>query len=96
LYENAKFELGEMVIKKLEELQQFNSQILDNRKKKLIQEKREFENQLVEVGRKIAELGQQEDEKLQYLNSTGALDDYTKLNQVLTDNEKKVTFIITI
>lgn len=90
LYENAKFELGEMVIKKLTELEQFNSQILDNRKRKLIQEKRDFEVQLVEVSKKISELGLQEDEKLQYLNSTGALDDYTKLNQVLSDNEKKL------
>lgn len=90
LYENAKFELGEMVIKKLAELEQFNSQILDNRKRKLIQEKRDFEIQLVEVSKIIFELGRQEDEKLQYLNSTGALDDYTKLNQALGDNEKKL------
>jgi len=90
LYENAKFELGEMVIKKLNELELFNSQILDNRKRKLIQEKRDFEIQLFEVNKTIYELGQQEDEKLQYLNSTGALDDYTKLNQVLNANEKKL------
>lgn len=90
LYENAKFELGEMVIKKLAELEKFNSQILDNRKRKLIQEKRDFEFQLLEISKTISELGSQEDEKLQYLNSTGALDDYTKLNQALSDNEKKL------
>lgn len=90
LYENAKFELGEMVIKKLVELEQFNSQILDNRKRKLIQEKRDFEFLLLEISKTISELGSQEDEKLQYLNSTGALDDYTKLNQALNDNEKKL------
>lgn len=90
LYENAKFELGEMVIKKLNELEQFNSQILDNRKRKLIQEKRDFEIQLTEISKIISELGRQEDEKLQYLNSTGALDDYTKLNQALSDNEKNL------
>jgi len=90
LYENAKFELGEMVLKKLTELEKFNSQILDNRKQKLIQEKRDFEIQLIEVSKVISELGQQEDEKLQYLNSTGALDDYTKLNQALSDSEKKL------
>ena len=90
LYENAKFELGEMVVKKLTELEQFNSQILDNRKRKLIQEKRDFEIQLIEISKIISELGRQEDEKLQYLNSTGALDDYTKLNQALSDNEKNL------
>jgi len=90
LYENAKFELGEMVLKKLVELEEFNKQILDNRKRKLIQEKRDFEIQLIEVNNVISELGEQENEKLQYLNSTGALDDYTKLNQALNDNEKKL------
>lgn len=90
LYENAKFELGAMVVKKLTELEKFNSQILDNRKRKLIQEKRDFELELLEISKKISDLGQQEDEKLQYLNSTGALDDYTKLNQALNDNEKKL------
>jgi uncharacterized protein YydD (DUF2326 family) len=90
LYESAKFELGEMVIKRLDELEQFNSQILDNRKRKLIQEKREFEFKLIEISEIISELGRQEDEKLQYLNSTGALDDYTKLNQALSDNEKNL------
>ncbi|MNX78247.1 hypothetical protein D3C86_1098260 [compost metagenome] len=90
LYENAKFELGEMVVKKLTELEQFNNQILDNRKRKLIQEKRDFEIQLIEISKTISALGKQEDEKLQYLNSTGALDDYTKLNQALNDNEKKL------
>lgn len=90
LYKNAKFELGEIVIKKLAELEHFNSQILDNRKRKLIQEKRDFEFQLLEISKTISVLGSQEDEKLQYLNSTGALDDYTKLNQALSDNEKKL------
>lgn len=90
LYENAKFELGDMIVKKLTELEKFNSQILDNRKRKLIQEKRDFELKLFEISKKISDLGQQEDEKLQYLNSTGALDDYTKLNQALNDNEKKL------
>jgi uncharacterized protein YydD (DUF2326 family) len=90
LYENAKFELGEMVLKKLEELEEFNKLILENRNRKLIQEKRDFENQLFELNNVISELGEQENAKLQYLNSTGALDDYTKLNQALSDNEKKL------
>lgn len=90
LYENAKFELGEMVLKKLAELEEFNKLILDNRNRKLIQEKRDFENHLFELNKLISELGEQENAKLQYLNSTGALDDYTKLNQALSDNEKKL------
>ncbi len=90
LYEEAKVELGDMVIKKLNELEKFNSQLLDNRTKKLIQEKRDFTLQLLEINKSISKLGQQEDEKLQYLKSTGALEDYTQLNKALSDNEKKL------
>jgi len=94
LYEEARVELSGMVIKKLNDLEKFNSQLLDNRTKKLIHEKREFEKQLSEINKKIASLGKQEDEKLQYLNSTGALEDYTKLNKALNDNEKKLHTLI--
>lgn len=90
LYSDARIQLGVMVIKKLEELEQFNAQILDNRTKKLIEEKREFERQLSEYNRQIQALGKQEDEKLQYLNSTGALEDYTRLNEALRDYEKQL------
>jgi uncharacterized protein YydD (DUF2326 family) len=90
LYNTAKVELSEMVQRKLAELEKFNSQILDNRTQKLLEEKRKFESQLSDLNKEIHELGKQEDEKLQYLNSTGALEDYTKLNQALSDNEKKL------
>lgn len=39
-------------------------------------------------------MGKLEDEKLQYLNSVGALEDYSKLNQALSDNEKKLHTLI--
>jgi uncharacterized protein YydD (DUF2326 family) len=91
LYHEAKVELGEMVVKKLADLEKFNSQLLDNRTKKLIEEKRGFEKQLSEINKLISKLGKLEDEKLQYLKSTGALEDYTKLNEALSDNEKKTT-----
>jgi uncharacterized protein YydD (DUF2326 family) len=90
LYNNAKVELSEMVQRKLAELERFNSQILDNRTQKLLEEKQKFESQLSDLNKEIHELGKQEDEKLQYLNSAGALEDYTKLNQALSDNEKKL------
>ena len=90
LYKDAKVSLGAMVIKKLEDLEKFNIQLLDNRSKKLIEEKRSFQKQLSEINIIISKLGKQEDEKLQYLKSTGALEDYTKLNKALSDNEKKL------
>ena len=90
LYKNARLELGNMVLKTLDELEKFNSQLLDNRLDKLNQEKNSFEKELRETEIEIKELGKQEDEKLQYLNSKGALEDYTKLNQALIDYEKQL------
>lgn len=90
LYEEAKVQLGKMVVKKLDELENFNSQILDNRTNKLILERREFEKELSELNKSISKLGNLENEKLQYLNSTGALEDYAKLNKVLSDSENKL------
>lgn len=90
LYETARVELGDLVIKKLSELEQFNSQILNNRNIKLIEERKSFEKQLTEISKTISTLGKLEDEKLQYLNSTGALEDFTKLNQALNTYEKQL------
>lgn len=90
LYEESKIQLASMVVKKLEELEDFNSKLLDNRAKKLLEEKRHFEKEIAELNKTISKLGKVENEKLQYLNSTGALEDYTKLNKALTDSENKL------
>lgn len=85
-YQEAKIQLNDMVIKRLEEVKMFNAQILDNRSFNLLQEKQQFEKCLSETEEKIVALGQQEDEKLQYLNSHGALDDYTQLTHLLAEH----------
>ncbi len=50
-----------------------------------LQEKARFERSLSETESKIAYLGHQENEKLQYLASHGALDDYTQLTKLLAE-----------
>jgi uncharacterized protein YydD (DUF2326 family) len=76
--------LGEVVLKKLEEVENFNTKILANRGLRLMQERNIFENQLKETNQIIQKLAKKEDEKLQYLNAHGALDDYTQLTKQLS------------
>lgn len=94
LYKEAKFQLGEAVIKRLDELENFNNKLLNNRNQKLLEEKNKFEIELNRVTEIIQKLGGQEDEKLQYLNTHGALEEYTQLNRQLTDNEKKLEKLV--
>lgn len=53
LYEEAKVELGDMVIKRLDDLEQFNSKLLDNRAKKLIQEKENSRGSYLKLIKKL-------------------------------------------
>ncbi len=86
-YAEAKIQLNEMIIKKIEEVEAFNSKILDNRTLSLIKEKQNFEIELRNLESQISSLGKLEDEKLQYLNSHGALDDYTQLTNLLAESK---------
>jgi len=86
-YAEAQIQLTDMITKRLEEVEAFNTKILDNRLISLSKEKQNFENQLSEIESQISYLGKQENEKLQYLNSHGALDDYTQLTNLLAENK---------
>jgi uncharacterized protein YydD (DUF2326 family) len=86
-YAQAQIQLSDMVVKKIEDVEAFNAKILDNRTIGLLKEKQNFENQLSEMEGKITHWGHLEDEKLQYLNSHGALDDYTQLTNLLAENK---------
>lgn len=85
LYKDAKVALPDSVIKKLAEVEDFNNKILDNRSKRLLKEKADFEKKLYEFETGIKRLGKQKDTKLEYLNSKGALDEFTKMNEQLRD-----------
>ena len=88
-FEEANISLGDMVIKKLEEVEAFNEQLLNDRSRILLKQQEEYTRQLKEAELKIKELEAEENEKLQYLNSHGALGDYTKLTELLSDLKAK-------
>lgn len=86
-YNEADFQLGDILIRRLKEVEDFNKKLLSNRSIKLFEDKTRFENSLNETLSVIKSLGKKENEKLKYLNAHGALDEYTSLNKQLTDKE---------
>ncbi|KYG79368.1 hypothetical protein AWW67_13415 [Roseivirga seohaensis] len=82
-YKQARLELPEMVIKRLDEVQSFNEKLTDNRGRRLFKEKQSFEKELHDISEIIRTLGRKKDEKLGYLNTKGALDEFTNMNDQL-------------
>lgn len=93
LYNDAKFTLPELITKQLSEVENFNNKILDNRSKRLLKEKQDFEKKLYEFETGIKRLGKMKDAKLEYLNSKSALDEFTKMNEQLKDLKIKLDSI---
>ncbi len=93
LYQEAQVVLPDFIAKRLAEVEEFNSKILDNRSKRLLKEKRDFEKKLFELEVTIRKLGKAKDSKLEYLNTKGALDEFTKMNEQLKDLKIKLDSI---
>ena len=85
LYREAEIQLPGFVKKQLADVEEFNGKLLDNRSQRLMREKHDFEKKLKDVEAIIKNLGKQKDSKLEYLNTRGALDEFTKLNEQLKD-----------
>ncbi len=95
LFEEASFDFGNQVVKKLNELNTFHKQLLKDRQKRLLEEKKRFEKDLIEVQKEITRLGKIEDLRLQYLNKHGALEEYTALNSKLINLKVRIDKLIT-
>ncbi len=85
LYREAEVELPDFIKKQLADVEEFNSKLLDNRSQRLLKEKHDFEKKLIDMEAIIKNLGKQKDAKLEYLDTRGALDEFTKLNEQLKD-----------
>lgn len=90
LYDEARLTLSEMVVKRVEEVEEFHSKLLSNRTKRLIDEKKELALQLRDVESEKISLGKKEDELLQYLDTHGALEEFTALNNQLANLKTKL------
>lgn len=89
-YGNIRENFNELIVHKLDEVENFNKKLLANRYERLMEDKRKIEAQLEELEATIVRMGQERDQKMQYLNSRGALDEYTALNKQLSDYRLKL------
>jgi uncharacterized protein YydD (DUF2326 family) len=84
LYKEAQVILPDSILRQLGDVENFNRKLLDDRTLRLAKEKAAFDKKLSEVEGTIKKLGREKDLKLEYLNTRGALDEFTKLNEQLT------------
>lgn len=85
LYKEAQFIFNKKVTKQIEEVEAFNEKLLNDRYKRLSEEKKRLARDLKDFESNIKILGESVNEKLQYLNAYGALEEYTALNRQLSD-----------
>ncbi|MDP8212101.1 MAG: DUF2326 domain-containing protein [Candidatus Zapsychrus exili] len=90
LYKDAKLSLNDMVIKKVSEVETFNKRLLISREQRLSGEMKLLKDKLLEVEKTITALGKELDQRLQYLNTHGALDVYSALNSQKNNFEIKL------
>ena len=79
LYEEASVYMPEELLRKLDEVEEFNKNLLDNRSRRLSKEKGDIQASIDSIERDIYRLGNEKNEKLSYLSDKGALDEFTKL-----------------
>jgi uncharacterized protein YydD (DUF2326 family) len=93
VYEAANIEIPDMVKKNLDEVLHFHKELVESRNSRLRKELSRQKTELKELDDKIAELGIQMDELLDYLNTHGALEEYVALTKQLTSLKNELNSI---
>ena len=81
VYEAANVEIPDMVKRSIDDVLRFHRDLIGNRNDRLRKELNKHRADLKEVDHKIAELGMQMDELLDFLNTHGALEEYVALTK---------------
>jgi uncharacterized protein YydD (DUF2326 family) len=90
LYDEASVSFPESVLKKIEEVESFNKKVLKDRSRRLLTERKRLEERLSQLENIISDIGKQEDEKLEYLNTHGALEEFTAMNNQLSASKVRL------
>ncbi|WP_266364139.1 DUF2326 domain-containing protein [Tellurirhabdus rosea] len=90
MYEEAKVHFSDLIKKSLSEVEEFNVSLIENRRKRLQSDRTNLYKELISIESSIERLGAQMEEKLQYLDGRGALEDYNKMITQLKDFEFKL------
>ena len=87
VFNQAKASLNDLVVKTLQDVEEFNKKLVENRRKRLLSDRSTYIKQLHQVEDSVKRAGVLMEEKLQYLNGKGALEDYNLMGQQLKDME---------
>jgi uncharacterized protein YydD (DUF2326 family) len=86
IYENAGIELPGLVIRRLEEVETFHRRLIENRREFLGSEIKRIKREIVSRESFIREKTEERAELLQVLQTHGALEEYTMLQEIYLDN----------
>lgn len=84
-YREAEIELGDAIVRRLEEVEAFNQSLITDRNRILAVQKTKYEELLEQAEEQITNLSELENEKLKYLQAHGALEEYTSVNELLAE-----------
>ncbi len=90
VYDKASKALGDLVSRRLQDVQQFHNDLLQSRTLRLRAELTRLELQKETVDQQVESLNGELDRYLKYLGSHGALDDFVALNEQLGDLRKQI------
>lgn len=94
LYESAGIELPALVIRRLDEVEHFHSLIIQNRRAFLSAEINRLRRTIIELDNILRKKTNERASRLEVLQSHGALEEYTKLQELYLDNRSSLNDII--
>lgn len=89
VYEDAGLHFQVEARKTLDDVLSFHEKLIENRKKRLVEEKEKLSDNLASIAKERHSRGIELDKSLKYLNSHRALDDFVNLSNLLKDCEVK-------
>ncbi|MCH5198143.1 MAG: DUF2326 domain-containing protein [Oscillospiraceae bacterium] len=93
MYESATIEISDLLKKTLNEVEEFHQNLIHSRNTRLKSELKRNEDELRKKAEILESLGKKMDQLLTYLNTHGALEEYSALNQQLTDYQLRLNHI---
>ncbi|MBW4490600.1 MAG: DUF2326 domain-containing protein [Trichocoleus desertorum ATA4-8-CV12] len=93
LYESAGVELPSLVIRRLEEVENFHHQIVENRREFLSAEVKRLRRTITDFDKIIREKTNQRASRLEVLQTHGALEEYTRLQELYLETRSSLNDI---
>jgi uncharacterized protein YydD (DUF2326 family) len=86
IYQSANIELPGTVVKRLEDVERFHVEVVENRRRFLLAEISRLESAIADRNVKLAALAREHGEVMALLDTHGALDEYTKMQRAYSNN----------